>query len=319
MNVFDTINITGILPVVKLDELENAVPLATALREGGVNAIEVTARTPVAFDAIRAIRAAYPDMAVGAGTILNREMVDKAVEAGAKYIVAPGFNTDTAEYCRQLGVPFVPGCTTASEMEKALAMGITTVKFFPAEANGGLAALKLFAGPFPQLSFVVTGGVDFTNIGEYLKHGFIGACGGSYMAPAALVKEKNWAQITANCKRAVALSLGFELAHVGLNHPDEAAALANADALNQIFQLGVRNGNSSAFCGKAVEFMKTMFYGEKGHIGFYVNSVARAKAWFESRNIAIREESVRMKDAKTMQSFYLQEEIGGFAVHVVAR
>lgn len=319
MNVFETINSTGILPVIKIEELENAVPLATALREGGVNAIEVTARSAVAFDAIRAITTAYPDMAVGAGTILNRELVDKALDAGARYIVAPGFNTDTAEYCQQRGVPFVPGCTTASEMEKALAMGITTVKFFPAEACGGLAALKQFAGPFPQLSFVVTGGVDFTNIGEYLKAGFIGACGGSYMAPAALIKEKNWEKITANCKRAVALSMGFELAHVGLNHPDEAAALANTNALNEMMLLGTRNGNSSAFCGTAVEFMKTMFYGEKGHIGFYVNSVARAKAWFESRNIAIREESVRMKDAKTMQSFYLQEEIGGFAVHVVAR
>ncbi len=318
-NVLEKISEVGVLPVIKIEELELAVPLASALRKGGINAIEVTVRNDIAFDAIKAISSAFPDMVVGAGTILTTELVDQAMSAGASYVVAPGYNPKVVQYCIGKKVPIVPGCTSPSEIEVAVEAGLRILKFFPAGPNGGAAALKLLSGPFPQVKFVPTGGVDYTNLTDYLRMGCVAAVGGSFMAKADLIKGRDWEAISANCRKAVNLSLGFELAHVGINHESEEAALTNAAAMNALFGLGIKNGNSSAFCGKAVEFMKSMYYGTNGHIGFYTNSVMRAKAWFENNNIPIREESLRVDGNGQMVSFYLQEEIGGFAVHVVKR
>lgn len=317
-NVLERIRNIGILPVIKIEELENAIPLAGALRTGGINAIEVTARNDVAFNAVRIIKAEYPDMVVGVGTIISTDLVDQAIAAGVEYAVAPGYNPVVVNYCINKGLPIVPGCSTPSEIETAIATGLTTLKFFPAGPNGGPAALKLLSGPFSKVRFVPTGGVDFSNLTEYLRMDCVAACGGSFMAKAETIKAKDWKKITADCKEAVNMSLGFELAHVGLNHKNEEEALVNASAMDALFSFGVRNGNSSAFCGKAVEFMKTQYYGEKGHIGFYTNSVARAMAWFEANKIPIRTESVRRNGDKLV-SFYLEQEIGGFAIHIVKR
>lgn len=314
IDVLERIASVGVLPVIKIEDLENAVPLAAALRGGGINAIEVTARNDVAFDAIRAIKDAYPDMVVGAGTILNTNLVDQAINAGAEYIVSPGYNPRTVDYCFEKGITIVPGCVTSSEIEIAAAAGLNVVKFFPAEVNGGSAALKLFNGPFPNIKFVPTGGITYDNLDSYLRLNCVAACGGSFMAKGDTIKSKDWQKITADCQRAVEISLGFELAHVGLNHNSSEEALANAEAMNALFRLGIKNGNSSAFCGKAVEFMKKQYYGTNGHIGFYTNSVARAKAWFEANGVPIIEESYRPG-----QSFYLKDEIGDFAIHVVKR
>lgn len=317
-DVLEQISKVGVLPVIKIERLEDAEPLATALRQGGINAIEVTVRNDVAYDAIRRITTLYPDMVVGAGTIRHTSMVDEAIDAGAKYVVSPGFNKQVVSYCAAKGIPIVPGCTTASEIDAAIELGLRVVKFFPAGTCGGPAAIKLLSGPFPQVKFVPTGGVDFSNMEEYLRMDCVAAVGGSFMAKADVINAQDWDGITKSCQKAVKLSLGFELAHVGLNHKNEQDALNNTNAMDHLFQLGIKNGNSSAFCGKAVEFMKTMYYGEKGHIGFYTNSVMRAKAWFEKRGIPIRENSLRI-DGNKMVSFYLQDEVGGFAVHVVKR
>lgn len=317
-DVLEKISRTGILPVIKIERLEDALPLAAALQAGGINAIEVTVRNAVAYDAIRAISRSYPDMIVGAGTIRSRQMVDEAAAAGARYVVAPGFDPDVVSYCVEKGIPIVPGCTTATEIDAAVRMGLQTVKFFPASTCGGTAAIKLLSGPYPQVWFVPTGGVDFTNLEEYLRLDAVAAVGGSFMAKADLIRAGEWGAITANCRKALKLSLGFELAHVGLNNSGPEQALENAGTMDRLFGLGVKDGGNSAFCGQAVEFMKIPYYGEKGHIGFYTNSVRRALAWFEDRGIPIRPESLRVKDGKP-EFFYLQEEVGGFAVHVVKR
>lgn len=309
----------GILPVLMIEELADAIPLAAALRKGGVNAIEVTVRNTVAFSAMEAIHAQYPDMAVGAGTILSPSMVDDALAAGAKFIVTPGFDQEVVTYCIKKGVPVVPGCVTPSEINAAVKLGVKTLKFFPAEQNGGVAAIKLLTGPFPGVTFIPTGGIDDTNLEAYLRCDSVAACGGSYMAKADIIRAGNWDEITAKCQKAVACSLGFELAHVGLNHGSEADAVHNAEAMNALFGLGVKNGNSSLFCGKAVEFMKTKFHGQNGHIGFYTNSVPRAQAYFKANGIPVMEDSLRLDAHGKMVSFYLEKEVGGFAVHVVRR
>ena len=205
-DVFEKIAECGILPVIKVEELEKAVPLADALRKGGINAIEVTARNDIAFDAIRAIKKEFPDMAVGAGTIRSTKLVDCALDAGADYCVMPGFNKDVVSYCIEKQMPCVPGCVTPSEIEEASSLGLTVLKFFPAKQNGGAAALKLLNGPFPGIKFVPTGGVDFSNIGEYLKLKCVAACGGSYMAKSDTIKNADWAKITADCAKAVSIA-----------------------------------------------------------------------------------------------------------------
>ena len=315
----ETIAELGILPVIGLSDASKAAGLARALCAGGVPAIEVTLRADGALSAIAAIRDACPDMTIGAGTVFRTEQVDQAVAVGASYIVSPGLNPKTVRYCQEKGVPIVPGCVTATELEAGLEMGLRVFKFFPAEPSGGLETLRFLHAPFAEAAFVPTGGMTLENVETYLQEDFIVACGGSYMAKGEDLAQERWDAVTRNCRRCVDLSLGFTLAHVGLNHPDEAEAARAADRMGELFRLPVRAGNSSIFAGKAVENMKTPFYGEKGHIGFTTNSARRALAYFRKNGIPLREESLR-RDAKgKLQSFYLAEEIGGFAVHVVQK
>ena len=317
-DILNKIAAMGVVPVIKIEDPENAVPLADAIRKGGLNNIEVTVRNATAYESIRAIKAAFPDMLVGAGTILNPAMVDEAISAGADYIVSPGLHIPSVRHCAELNIPIVPGVATASEIQAAVEEGLTVLKFFPAEANGGLKTIKDLAGPFSQVRFVTTGGMSFDNIGEYLKTPAIAAVGGSFMAKADVIERKDWDTITSNCKRCVDICLGFELAHVGINQPGKEEAVSVAEALNERFPLGVKVGGKSTFLGTAVEVMHSMFYGTNGHIGFKVNSPERAKAYFESKGLAIKEETLTYKNGR-LNFFYLEDEVGGFAVHVVAK
>ena len=308
----------GILPVIAIPSPEAAVPLADALVAGGVPAIEVTLRNAWALEAIRAIRAAHPEMAIGAGTILTEEQVAAAKAAGADFLVSPGFDPEIVRASLAAGLPIVPGVVNPSQVTAAVKMGLKTLKYFPAEQSGGIPSLTLLHGPFPDVKFVPTGGLTLENIGAYLDKPFVAACGGSYMAKTADIVAGNWAKITALCRQCVDISLGFALAHVGINHVDADAALATTRRMAELFRLPVKDGHSSAYAGTAVESMKKPFYGAKGHIGFRTRSVERALAWYRSQGVAVREESIRKTaDGSRLQSFYLEEEVGGFAVHVV--
>jgi 2-dehydro-3-deoxyphosphogluconate aldolase / (4S)-4-hydroxy-2-oxoglutarate aldolase len=311
---------TGILPVIAIPSVEAAVPLADALVAGGVRSIEVTLRNPWALEAIAAIRKAHPDMAIGAGTVLAEEQVAAARAAGADFLVSPGFDPEVVRVAQTAGLPIVPGVVNPSQVTAAVKMGLKVLKFFPAEQSGGLAALTLLHEPFPDVSFVPTGGLTLANIGAYLDKPFVAACGGSYMAKSADIVAGDWAKITDLCRQCVDVSLGFSLAHVGLNSGDAGAAAATVARFADLFRQPVRDGSSSTFAGTAVECMKTPFYGEKGHVGFSVRSVERALAWYRSRGVPVREESIRRTaDGSRLQSFYLAEEPGGFAVHVVRK
>lgn len=318
-NVLEQIGDLGVLPVIKIEKLEQAVPLADALRQGGINAIEVTVRNEIALDAINKIRSSFPDMLVGAGTILTVQLVDQVMEAGARYVVTPGYNSRVVKHCLDREIPIVPGCVTPSEIQNAIDAGLQTLKFFPAGPQGGTSAIRLLSGPFPKVRFIPTGGIDFSNMTEYAGLECVAAVGGSFMARADLIQNENWEEISKNCRKAISLSLGFELAHVGINHERIKDAMDSAEKLDSFLALGIRSGNSSIFCGKAVECMKTKYFGEKGHIGFYTNSVQRARAWFSANGISVLEDSIRVDGNGKLVSFYLKEEVAGFAVHVVKR
>lgn len=194
----------AIVPVIEIEDPAKAVSLAKALIEGGINCAEVTFRTAGAAEAIKNMVEAYPDMLVGAGTVLRREQVDKAIEAGAKFIVSPGLNPDTVNYCIEKNIPVVPGVVTPSEIELALSLGLTFVKFFPAEAAGGLKMIKAVAAPYKEVSFMPTGGVNIGNINDYLAFDRIVACGGTWIVPKSALKEDNYEEITRLCLEAKA-------------------------------------------------------------------------------------------------------------------
>ena len=181
------------IPVVVIKELSETDRILTALKEYGINCAEITFRTACAAEAIAYAVEHYPDMEIGAGTVINAEQCRAALDAGAKFIVSPGLSPVAAEICRENGVPYYPGCVTPTEIMAALELGITTVKFFPANIYGGLAALKALSGPFPQVKFIPTGGVDRGNIDEFLAFDKVAAVGGSFFVKEALAKmeEKN--------------------------------------------------------------------------------------------------------------------------------
>ena len=177
-----------IIPVVKIDDGKKAVPLAKALIAGGLPVVEITFRTECAEQAIKNITQECPEMLVGAGTILTIEQVDKAIKAGAKFIVSPGINPTVVKYCIQKNIPIIPGCITPSEIEMAIELGLKTVKFFPAEQAGGLEMIKAMSAPYRDISFMPTGGITLNNISKYLAFDKIVACGGSFMICEDLVE-----------------------------------------------------------------------------------------------------------------------------------
>lgn len=185
----------GIVPVVVIEDAKDAVPLARALVEGGLPCAEVTFRTPAAADAIRAMHEAYPDMVVGAGTVLTKEQAMDAKQAGAKFLVSPGLNPDIVRYAQQIGVPMVPGTCTPSDVERALSLGLTDIKFFPAEASGGLNFIKALAGPYVNVRFMPTGGINLQNAREYLAYDKIWAVGGSWMVKKDLIRAGKFDEI----------------------------------------------------------------------------------------------------------------------------
>lgn len=310
---------TGILPVINIPEVSVAVDVAKAIRNGGINSIEVTLRSADSLESIKAIKKEFPDMTVAAGTVLSTKTVDDALDAGVDFIVCPGYDEEIVDYCISKNVLVVPGCTSPSEIQNAVKKGLTILKFFPSELNGGLEAIKLLSGPFPKVKFVPTGGINFKNLGVYLQNEKILACGGSYMATADQIKNRDFEGITEACKKAVDISLGFELAHVGVNNETSDEALNGANSIGDIFRMPVKVGNSSIFAGSAVEFMKTVYYGTRGHIGFKTNSMSRALAYLKNNEIAIIEDSIRIDDKGKLVSAYLKDEVCGFAVHIVRK
>lgn len=177
-----------IIPVVILNELSETVPKLTALRAGGINIAEITFRTDCAADAIELAALTFPDMEVGAGTVINGKQCREAIARGAKFIVSPGLSEEVAQICKEKGIVYYPGCVTPTEIIKAIDLGLNVVKFFPAQLYGGLAAIKMLSAPFPQIKFIPTGGIDGTNFTEFLAFEKIFAVGGSWMMKGDIEK-----------------------------------------------------------------------------------------------------------------------------------
>ena len=196
----------GVVPVVVLDDVKDALPLAKALTEGGLPCAEITFRTEAAEESIKVMAEAYPDMVVGAGTVLTIEQVNAAVKAGAKFIVSPGFDPEIVDYCLEKEIPIFPGCVTPSEVAQAVKRGLKVVKFFPAEPAGGVAMIKAMAAPYHQLRFMPTGGIGTQNLKDYLGFDKIICCGGSWMVKADLIRNGEFEKICKLTKEAKELA-----------------------------------------------------------------------------------------------------------------
>lgn len=192
----------GVVPVVVLNDAKDARPLAKALVEGGLAVAEVTFRTDAAEESIRIMTDAYPEMLVGAGTVLTTEQVDRAVAAGAKFIVAPGFDPEIVDYCIEKNIPVYPGTVTPSEVAQAVKRGLTVCKFFPAEQFGGVSTIKALAAPYTTVKFMPTGGVNLKNLRDYLSCDKIAACGGTWMVKGDMIKEGRFDEIRQITKEA---------------------------------------------------------------------------------------------------------------------
>lgn len=316
--VLEKIQKTGIVPVVVLDDARDAAPLAGALCEGGLPCAEVTFRTEAAEESIRIMTREYPQMLVGAGTVLTPELADRAVDAGARFIVSPGLSPSVVTHCLKKGITVIPGVSTPGEIETAISLGLSVLKFFPAEQAGGLPMIQALAAPYTQIRFMPTGGINAQNVNSYLASDRVLACGGSWMVKKELVSAHDFDKIRDLTKEAVRTMLGFTLAHIGINCENEAEAQATADAFGRLLGFSKDERNTAVFAGSAVEAMKAPGRGAKGHIAIAANSVARARNYLELMGVSFDESSAKYQDG-VLKFIYLSEEPGGFAVHLTQK
>ena len=287
----------GVIPIIVIDNLNQALPLAKALVDGGISCVEITFRTQYAKQAIKLMKSHYPQLYIGAGTILTIEQVDEAIEAGAEFLVSPSLNPKVILHAQKQGVEFFPGCSCARDIELALECGITNVKFFPSEASGGIQMIEALAAPYHHIYFIPTGGIDITNIEAYLKCEKVLACGGSFMVPQSLLNESRFTEITRLCQQAIQQAFGIEVLHVGL---------FNSNKDDSMHQLLVSQTN-------LVSFTQNTSY-----ITLGVNDVARVKCYYEQLGFEFDETSkqyennqltqVQFKDKISQSIFYLVQK-----------
>lgn len=320
MDALERIGLTGLVPVVVLEKAEDAVMATRALLDAGIDIMEITLRTDAALQAIAAIRTAYPEVLVGAGTVLSLEKAREAVAAGAQFIVSPGFNADIVQWCLEHNIPVTPGCVTPTEIDRALSYGLKILKFFPADIFGGLKACAAFNGPFgPQgVKFIPTGGVNNDNLADFADKPYIHAVGGSWLCGKDDIAIHNFKKITDTAAKAIDILLGFEFAHMGVNGTSEEDSLRTVRTLETAFKLTPKYGNSSNFAGPAIEVTKEAGLGKYGHIAIRVNNMERALYYLKKRGFTADENTAKYKGNK-MNAIYLTEEIGGFAVHLLQK
>jgi 2-dehydro-3-deoxyphosphogluconate aldolase/(4S)-4-hydroxy-2-oxoglutarate aldolase len=307
----------GIVPVVRIEDASSAVAMGRALVAGDLPVAEITFRTGAAEASIRNLTKEVPQLLVGAGTVLTADQVDKAMEAGARFIVSPGFNPRVVDHCITRGIPVTPGISSPTDIEMGLERGLEVLKFFPAGPSGGLSFLKAIAAPYGAVQFIPTGGIAVSDLREYLSFNRVLAVGGSWIAKDTTIASGKFDEITALAREAVMTSLGFELAHVGVNEENTVKATASAQLLQRLFFFPVKDGTSSLMVG-GVELMKSPYLGAHGHLAIATLSIPRALAFLARKGIAARPETMKEKDGRPL-AVYLDQEIAGFAVHLLQK
>lgn len=318
-DIFERIGEYGIVPLVTLDDPNDAVPLARALVEGGIPIAEVTFRTAAGGESIKRMAKEVPEIIVGSGTVHTVDQAKETVDNGGKFVITPGFNAKVVEWCVNNNVPVCPGTVVPSDIEEAMNYGLKVVKFFPAEAYGGINTIKNLAAPFSGIKFVPTGGVGLHNLRDYLDLPNVAAVGGSFVPPAKMVKEKDWEGIVKTCNEINNKVFDFTVGHVGINANTADNATKVTDRIAELFESDKRETPIAFFSGNLVEVMKVPFVGTHGHICVDTCDLKRAMAMLERKGVEFDEEN-RFFDAKgNLVTAYMKEEIGGFAFHIRQR
>lgn len=320
MDILNKIGKYGVIPVVTVKEISQALPLAKALCDGELEAAEITFRTDCAKEAIAVIRKEYPDMLLGAGTVTTVDQVKEAIKAGADFIVSPCYVEEVVSYCVDQNICVLPGCATPTEVQMAVGHGLKAVKFFPAEAAGGIAYLNSIAAVFKDIKFMPTGGVKPSNLREYLLHSNVFACGGSWIVPNDMLEKGDYEAIRKLARDAVFQVLNFSFAHVGINCDTCRDGYENIFRLADMFDLILGNTRSSSYVGKEVEITKQPFRvrGPHGHLGYFTDNLERAIFYMEKKGIEFSYDSVKPYKGK-MYVIYLKELLAGFAIHIEER
>ncbi|WP_434579282.1 bifunctional 4-hydroxy-2-oxoglutarate aldolase/2-dehydro-3-deoxy-phosphogluconate aldolase [Thermoanaerobacterium thermosaccharolyticum] len=316
--ILEKISRIGFIPIIDVEDTNNIIHIAKALIDGGMPITEIIYCAAESDKAIREIKEAFPEVLVGVGAF-NIEQVKAAAVNGAQFVVNPGFNPKIVAYCKEIGIPIIPGCTTASDLGKAIESGIEVVEFFPAEQSGGIERIKAFSKLFRNIRFIPTGGINLKNLSIYLSCDNVLACGGSFMIKDEFIKNREWDKITSLSKQAVDVIMGFEIGHIGINASNEEEALKVANLFSSLLDLSLNVGNSSIFTGNVVEVMKPPCFGKIGHIAIKTNSIVRAKYHLETKGIRFNENSAKYDTKGNMTVIYMEQEIAGFAVHLLQK
>lgn len=287
MEVLERIGDLGLVPVIKIDAAADAGRLGRALIEGGLPVAEVTFRTAAAEEAIRILTAELPDLLVGAGTVLTTEQAARAVKAGARFVVSPGFNPKVVDWCIEHEVPVTPGINSPTQLEMALERGLPAVKFFPAEASGGLKMLKAMAAPYGGVKFLPTGGINQDNLASYLAYDRILACGGSWMVKGDLIAAGKFDEITKLVRHAVATVHGFEVARVGIEADSVEDARGIGQHISRLFLWSLAETENSLFTGDVIQVAKSRGGGEAVRITIATNSVRRAVSYLKRHGVEV--------------------------------
>ena len=312
MNAIDKLTKIGLIPVIKIDDPLDAVPLVNALKAGSLPVAEITFRTAAAEEAIKRVNDETEGIMLGAGTVLTVEQAKKAVAAGAAYIVSPGLNPAVVGWCVENGVPVLPGCANPSDIETALSFGLKTVKFFPAEALGGLKLIKAMAAPYGDIGFVPTGGINEKNFLDYIAFDKVKAIGGTWMAPSDAVKAKDWDKITFLAKQAVDTLLGLKVNHIGINAESKEEADRLTDLIKLMMGAESRDIGWMNIVGAGFEVLYGKKRGVHGHFAINTNSMERAMYHLEMRGF-------KFNEPISPKAVFMKDTLGGFEVELVQR
>ena len=307
----------GMIPVLSIDKVQRAIPLAEALQKGGLPIMEVMFRTDAAAESIKLIAEQMPNFIIGAGTVLTIEQAEKAVKCGAKFLVSPGFNPEVCKAAIEFGVPIVPGCISPTEIEAARALGLHVLKFFPAVENGGISAMRLLSGPYPDVRFVPTGDLTRALCKEYLAFSKVAAAGGDFMLSYADIYSDNYEKITSDVEETFLEYLNFHISHMGINANSKLESVSLANKLGSFLKIPTHEYEKSAFAGSLFEIMYQPFYHEKGHVAIGTSDATRAYYYLKRCGVEFYENTVSYDANGNVIAAYLKENFGGFALHLL--
>ncbi len=314
--ILNRIQKVGIMPVAVLDDVKNAVPLAEALCSGGIHCVEIPLSTDAAEESIRIMTERFPQMLIGAGGILRAEQASLAVNAGAKFIVSPEFSSSVVTYCIDRAIPVIPGVSTPDDVETAISLGLDAVKVSSAGQDRGLHMSQIMYSSYNHINFIPADGFNEKNNSSYPAFDNILSC--SLMVEQELIQAGEFNKIRDLATKAIQTMLCFEFTHIGINLSTDEEAEKTAGIFEAMFGFQKKSGAGSVFAGTAIECMKPPHFGTKGHIAIATNSIVRAKNYFETAGYKFNEASAKFNHDK-MIVIYFEEEVGGFAVHILQR